>query len=200
MNSNKNFKRKISKLNDEELLSLIDEYNNSNGLEIFLIKREFKIREHINYNSKNPTANNLKPRKIRIPFYLKVDFKSLFITLSALIFCVIFVWFQFYYTPKINYNDYNISTYGKIHSIKENTGFSHSADGTSVVTSSYTINYSYYGTDSTYYTNSEIILNKNINYPIITYLNNKLENDYIPIRFKAKKPKESIINRRVISK
>ena len=201
MKYEKKLKNKIRRLNDEQLLAFINDHKNNKSFEIFIAKKELDVRKYLNHNNDNKEKNNSKIREIHIPFYLRIDFKSVFLfCCSALLGVTPIIWYNCHYIPDIDYNKYNILTNGKIRFIKENTGPYHSADGASIITHSYTIKYNYYDNDSIYYTKSSIVNNTQVNRSYIRYLNKELKNGYIPIRYDSKNPNKSVIDRKALNK
>lgn len=193
---------KLSNLSDDELLEFINNDNNVEGDELFFANRELRIRQQLTYSEKRQrefiVAKNYQ-KKFRIPFYYRIDFNSIIISLVSISILSLFLYFTIYKDniPTVDYNKYNQSTYGIAQKVISKNEFSQGLDGANEITLYYIVYYDF-RINSKYYSGSMTISNKTGNNKYLDYLNKNLGKKILPVRYQEDNPKESIIDFSII--
>ncbi len=183
-----NFKNKLINLSDEKLMDLI---NNGNIHEKYLAKQELNTREILNHLNEDVDK---KRKKLRIPFFYRIDFRSVIKTVVVLSALFSLIYFLLFYSPKTNIRKYNETTNGTVSKIESRSGFSNSFQGTRYVTLYYVV-YFDYKVNSIHYSNEMIVSQRSGDAEFIRFLENKKPNEPVLVRYNESNPAESVIDK-----
>lgn len=96
------------------------------------------------------------------------------------------------YKPK-DYSDFSLSTKGRIERVEPNNVWIQDFEGSSEVTVSLTVYYTYIVNHQTYSAKT-ILVNKEAHSPYIKIIENYIGRDDFPIKYKPKHPDKSVLD------
>jgi len=199
---NEDFKKRLQKLTDTELVDFINKGKSISGDEIFLAKKEYRIRQEIkNIDNKQVTFNKRKINKKQILLWQIGKYKSL-IFFFLIVISIIFLTHKLFESDNIinvNYSEFSETAIGIAYKIENKTTWNQTLTGSKEMVLNYTIYYSF-NVDKAIFYGSMIIDNRVGNMEYLKFIKNNLNKKVLVIRYKRKNISDNIIDLRAIKR